>query len=304
MGAIIFDSLLFEKIWGSDYFKREMKNTDNDHIGEMWTLSAIENSETTAINGKYAGKKLSEIYGDKSVFGENKIDKFPVLVKLIATSDNLSVQVHPNDEYARKNENSFGKTEGWLVADCDESSKIVIGHKAKDRAAFENAISEKKVMDMLNFTEVKKGDFYPIPSGTVHAIGKNLLIIEVQQSSDITYRLYDYDRLDKNNKKRELHIQKALDVISYDKYNEKTLNINKYDDVMVWDNNYFSVELKTINGEEEITTDDNYCMCSVVDGQLSTEGINLYLCQSFIVPVNDKVKVYGNGKLFLVKSKI
>lgn len=304
MSAIVFDSLLFEKIWGSDFFKNKMKNTDNDQIGEMWTLSAIKNCETTVINGKYKGKKLSELYNNKSIFGTNLVDKFPILIKLIATSDDLSVQVHPNDDYALRHENSFGKTEGWLVVDKSDNSKIVIGHNAKDRLDFEKAIENKNIASLLNFTDVKKGDFYPIPSGTVHAIGKDLLIIEIQQSSDITYRLYDYDRLDKNGKLRQLHIDKALDVVNYENYNENIVNINNSNSITIWNNNYFSIEFKTIEGELKIQAEDTYLICTVIDGTLSVENINLFLCQSFIIPVSDSAIITGKGKLFITKSKI
>lgn len=303
MSAIVFDSLLFEKIWGSDYFKNVMKNTDNDHIGEMWTLSAIKNSETKAINGDFCGKKLDELFFDKSLFGECKTDKFPVLIKLIATSDDLSVQVHPNDDYAQKNENSFGKTEGWLIVEKSENSKIVIGHNAKEKADFEKALENKNIASLLNFKEIQKGDFYPIPSGTVHAIGKDLLIIEIQQSSDITYRLYDYDRPDKNGKLRELHINKALDVIDYDKYDANVKNINNMQEKLVWDNQYFSVDMEKIDGELELKTSNEYLICTVIDGNLSVENIDLYLCQSFIVPINSIAKITGNGKLFITKVK-
>lgn len=305
MGAIVFNYIFFSKIWGSNRLKNDLKLTNLDNVGEMWTLSSINDKQTIALNGEYKGKSLSELYKDKNLFGDNNVDEFPLLVKIITTSDNLSVQVHPDDEYALKMENCSGKTEGWFILDCDEDSKIVIGHNAKSHSDFVKYLNENDFKSLLNYKQVKNGEFYPIPSGTVHAIGKNIMILEIQQSSDITYRLYDYDRVDNQGNKRELHIDKALNVINYGKYLENVNNYLFYDSLKpIWDNQFFSVYVEKIVGEKYIQSNEKYLTCCVVSGQLEVEEIKLVEGQSFIIPINQTTTIIGNGVVATVISKL
>ena len=221
---------LKERIWGGTYFKDVLKITQSEEpIGELWSCSGHEEGESIILNDTYKGKKLSEVFlNHKELFNNSKLNDFPILIKLIATSDKLSVQVHPNDEYARLNENQYGKTEGWLILDEKEDSSLVIGHNATNKEELITYIQNDDYSHLLNEIKVKKGDFYPIPSGTIHALGKNLVLLEIQQSSDVTYRFYDYHRKDKNGNERPLHVQKALDVTSFEKYD---FNINNIDDL-------------------------------------------------------------------------
>lgn len=199
-------------IWGGNRLREDFfKVSDKDRIAETWELSCHPDGESIIANGEFKGKTLSEyieIKG-KKILGTNfKGGDFPILIKFIDAKDNLSVQVHPNDEYARRVENSFGKTEMWYVIDCEEGATLVCGFKgnpSKDeiRAHIEN----DTIMEILNSVPVKKGDVFFIEAGTVHAIGKNILIAEIQQNSNTTYRLYDFGR------GREVHIDKSLDVI-------------------------------------------------------------------------------------------
>lgn len=199
-------------IWGGNRLREDFfKVSDKDRIAETWELSCHPDGESIISNGEFKGKTLSEyieIKG-KKILGTNfKGGDFPILIKFIDAKDNLSVQVHPNDEYARRVENSFGKTEMWYIIDCEEGATLVCGFKgnpSKDeiRARIEN----DTIMEILNSVPVKKGDVFFIEAGTVHAIGKNILIAEIQQNSNTTYRLYDFGR------GREVHIDKSLDVI-------------------------------------------------------------------------------------------
>ena len=235
---------LKERIWGSTYFKNQLNITDQDSIGEMWSCSGYEGSDSIIENGDFKGETLSSLFKNhKELFNNSKLNEFPILVKLIATSDDLSVQVHPDDKYAREVENQLGKTEGWLILDADSSSNIVVGHRAKNKEELIKYVENDDYENLLIKRNVKKGDFFPIPSGTIHALGKGIVLLEVQQSSDVTYRFYDYHRKDKNGNERELHVQKAIDVTDYVPYTNQIFNCLGKDKCIVWDNQYFQVVL-------------------------------------------------------------
>lgn len=185
---------------------------------EDWLISAHKNGISTVSCGKFAGMGLDELYEKhRELFNNVDPQEFPLLVKIIDAKDDLSVQVHPEDAYAKAYENSLGKTECWYVLDCSYDSDIIVGQKTRSKSELIDALLDKKMMNYLNVLDVNRGDFFYIESGTVHAIRSNTKILEIQQSSDITYRLYDYMRRDNNGKLRELHIEKGLDVIDYSK---------------------------------------------------------------------------------------
>ena len=208
---------LKEAIWGGtrlfDLGKGEGESLAN--IAESWELSFVEGDESK-IDGVPVGELLSrdELYSEDFGFGA-----FPVLTKFIDARDNLSVQVHPSDEYALKNEGMYGKTEAWYVVDCDEGAGLYLGFdKSYTKDEIREAVQSGEIEKMLSFKKVKAGDFFFIPAGTVHAIGKGVLIFEIQQSSTLTYRLYDYKRRDSLGRERELHLDKALEVLKPEVY--------------------------------------------------------------------------------------
>ena len=211
---LLLSAPLKEVIWGGNYFKDVLNVTTSDEkIGEMWSCSAHKNGQSIIKNGCFKGKTLEYVYKNhKELFDNSSLDEFPILVKLIATTDKLSVQVHPNDEYALKYENQYGKTEGWLILDENENSEIVIGHNAKNKEELIEYINNDDYDGLLRKKVVKTGEFYPIPSGTIHALGANIVLLEIQQSSDVTYRFYDYHRKDAMGNERPLHINKAVEV--------------------------------------------------------------------------------------------
>lgn len=202
-------SVLKDIIWGGKLLSEQYGKGDKDQkIAEAWVLSCRNDGENIIENGEFAGKPLSELYPDK--------DNFPLLIKLIDACDKLSVQVHPDDNYAKKEGLPAGKTEMWYILDAKEGAKLVYGMN-KDIPLSDDEIklaaSNGTLEKYLNYAEVKKGDVFFIPAGLVHAIGEGILIAEVQQNSNTTYRMYDYDRKDKDGNKRELHIDKAVEVI-------------------------------------------------------------------------------------------
>lgn len=309
MDEILFLSApLKERIWGGNYFKDVLKVTDSSSkYGELWSCSGHKEGESIILNGTYKGHTLSAIFKNhRELFNNSTLDEFPILVKLIATSDKLSVQVHPDDEYAKKYENQYGKTEGWLILDSKEDSSIIIGHNAKNKEELINYIKNDDYINLLNEIRVKKGEFYPIPSKTIHALGKNLVILEVQQSSDVTYRFYDYHRKDKEGKERQLHVKKAIDVTSYEKYNFQIKNVIEENIETIWKNQYFEVNSYQVNQKFEFNnSNSDYYIVSIIEGQVSVDGTELTLGKSFIVTSKCKtLKLEGKGRILITRSLI
>ncbi|MBM6774301.1 mannose-6-phosphate isomerase, class I [Olsenella profusa] len=216
---LIFPEPIFhEKIWGgrrlADDFGYQIPDGP---IGECWAISAHPNGDCVVAGGAWAGRHLSELWDEhRELFGDAEGDRFPLLVKIIDAKENLSVQVHPDDAYAAEHENgSLGKRECWYVLAADPDTKIVIGQRAHDRAELASMIEEGRWDDLLNLVPCRPGDFFRIEPGCVHAIQGGTMVLETQQSSDVTYRVYDYDRVGDDGKPRELHIQQSLDVVDY-----------------------------------------------------------------------------------------
>ena len=186
-----------------------------DDTGEAWVISANAHGASTVMGGTYDGQTLDSLWENhRELFGGMEGKEFPLLVKVIDANDHLSIQVHPDDAYAFVHENgSQGKTECWYILDCDEGADIIIGHHAKSREELKQMIAEDRWDDLLRKFSIRKGDFFYIPAGTVHAIRKGTLLLEVQQNSDTTYRLYDYGRL-QDGKPRQLHLKESMDVIT------------------------------------------------------------------------------------------
>ncbi|MFP4078469.1 MAG: type I phosphomannose isomerase catalytic subunit, partial [Candidatus Izemoplasmataceae bacterium] len=206
--------VLKSKMWGGEKLKHLFNfESDLENIGECWGISGYEESESVLLDGPYAGKTLSWLWKKrKDLFGHHESKEFPILVKLIDAADDLSIQVHPDDAYAKKHENSFGKAECWYILDADEKTEIIIGHKAKTYDEFKQYVEANKFEALVNQYPVQKGDTFHIEPGTIHAIKKGTVLLEIQQSSDVTYRFYDYDRLF-NGEKRPLHLKEAMDVV-------------------------------------------------------------------------------------------
>jgi len=220
---IKFKSILQEKIWGGTKLKTLLKKDSNkNNIGESWEISAVENSISVVANGPYKGQTINNLIQTyKANFLGGKVFEtfgleFPLLIKFIDAKEALSIQLHPNDTLAKKRHNSFGKTEMWYVMQADEEAKLIVGFKKDtDKATYLEYLKNNKIADLLNADIVKPGDVYFIPTGRIHAIGAGVLLAEIQQTSDITYRIYDWDRRDSSGKGRELHTDLALEAIDY-----------------------------------------------------------------------------------------
>lgn len=217
MQPLILIPPIKDYIWGGTKLRDEFgKECKLERLAESWELSCHKDGGSVIANGEYAGKTLAEYIEERpETLGTNcgRFEFFPVLIKLIDACDNLSVQVHPDNEYAQRVEGEYGKTEMWYIVDCDEGASLIYGFKEEiSKEDFREAIETNTLLDKVNSVPVKKGDVFFINSGTLHAIGRGILIAEIQQNSNTTYRVYDYGRVGTDGKPRELHIEKALDV--------------------------------------------------------------------------------------------
>ena len=308
MYPIRFENIYFEKIWGGRDFEDFRDNLPEGEIGETWDVSCHENGTGVVANGELKGKTFLEIIDDLGhdlVGTKVSIEKFPLLVKLINSKEKLSVQVHPGDEYAKTHENSLGKTESWYVVDAKPGAKLIVGTKNCDKATFAKAIEEGKSEDYLNIIEVKKGDFFLINSGLVHAICEGLVIAEIQQNSDITYRVYDYGR------PREIHVEKSLDVIDFDLEainlsNNEVQEFDGFKKVEFCDSEYFGVEKFDIATEwQDESKKEKFFILTCVEGAGVIEGENfseeIKKGDSFLIPAS-LGKYTVKGKIEVLKS--
>ena len=274
MDKIVFLEPVFcERIWGGRNLEKFNFSIPQGNIGEAWVIAAHDNGSSKIINGQLAGLTLKEAYEKQpTLFTEKTYDKFPLLIKILDASDNLSVQVHPEDDYARVNENGeLGKTECWYVLDAKEDAKLVYGHTAKTKEEFNSKIDAEQWDELFIEENVKTGDFFYIPAGTLHAIGEGILIYEVQQNSDTTYRVYDYDRVDKEGNARELHIEKTKDVtaVPFEKVQleQEVYEVGNIKVTQLAEERYFGVYKIEVSGEAELTKNDTGNLFTVLEGQ-------------------------------------
>ena len=281
-------------LWGGSYFQKYGKS-DLDVVSELWEVSFRGDDSSVIASGEEAGKKINEV-ASKEDLGPNvnKFPYFPCLVKLIDANDNLSVQVHPSDDYALKYEHSYGKSEMWHIISNEPGSGLYVGlNKDYAREEIEEALNNGNIINCLNFFEVKPGDTFIINPGTIHAIGKGVRLIEIQQNSNLTYRLFDYHRVDKNGNPRELHIKKALDVIDYRKYEVETRN-NEY----LADNQYFTVKEITFDNEIElIANDKSFISFTFLEGEGLVNDIPFNQYDTFFLPYGKSCLIKGKGKV-------
>ena len=311
MYPIKFENLYYDKIWGGRDLEEFRTNLPLGNIGESWDIACHDNGMSIVSNGKYKGKSLQElikIYGKELVGSKIDINKFPLLVKLINSKEKLSVQVHPNDEYAKKVENSYGKTEAWYVVDAKPGASLIVGTRNCDKEVFAKAIKEGRTEEYLNKIEVKKGDCFLINSGLVHAICEGVIIAEIQQNSDITYRIYDYGR------PREIHVEKSLDVIDFslkaiNASERKLEKFKEYEKGILCSCEYFTIEKYIINGSVlETSSIEKFFILTCVEGlgEITTkdnEKIVVTKGDSILIPATlGEYKIEGN--LTLLKSYV
>ena len=320
---IKFKPRIKERIWGGQAIlkkkgKAASRLAKDKLYGESWDLSSVKGDISVVSNGFLKGNNLEEIIevymGE--LIGEKNFEQygleFPLLIKYLDCNDRLSVQVHPDDALAEERHNSFGKTEAWYVVDCKPGASIYLGFKDLNltREEYIAAVAESRLEELLNKVEVKPGDVFFIPAGTVHALGAGLEVVEVQQTSDVTYRIYDWDRVDGQGKSRELHTSLAVDAIDYEAYAE--LLHRKYDlkrggEAKVIECDYFTMTLHDIAGNKELDRSslDSFVVLIALNGsvRIIADGNDESLDEGEVIlipaEVND-ITIEGNAKLMEV----
>ena len=282
-------------IWGGSKLKTEFhKETSLDPVAESWELAAHKDGTSG-----FAGEDfdLGELFASHREFiGKNadKFERFPMMIKLIDAKNNLSVQVHPSDEYALSHENSYGKTEMWYVVEAEEGAGLYIGFdRDVTEEEFRTLIAQNRLQEVLHFLPVKPGEWYFIEAGTVHAIGKGVVIAEVQQNSNLTYRLYDYGRVGADGKPRELHVEKGVKVSKLSAYvPDKRTSCE-----------YFSCESIALSGEKKFVADENSFVAFVImDGSLTVGGAAFAKGDTVFVPAGyGEFSLCGEAKLVSVR---
>jgi len=270
---------MHEKIWGGTKLRDEFGyEIPSDKVGEYWAISAHPNGVSTVKNGRFAGQKLDTLYAEhRELFGDRSEPVFPLLTKILDANDWLSVQVHPDDAYGLKHEGELGKTECWYIIAADEGAEIIYGHSAKSKEELREQIESKNWDQLLTKVKVKAGDFFYVPSGTMHAIGSGILILETQQSSDTTYRVYDFDRKDDAGNLRELHLEKSIDVLNIgEPANSRPVNlqVDNLSSTLLVANDFFAVYKWELTGQADFTKTADYTLNSVLNGQgqLTVDG--------------------------------
>jgi mannose-6-phosphate isomerase len=279
-----FEPILKERIWGGTKLKTFLNKPITSNItGESWEISTVENDVSVVANGSLKGKSLNELINEfpEAVLGTKVYDQFgkqfPLLFKYLDAREDLSIQLHPNDELAKKRHNSFGKTEMWYVMQADTDAQLIVGFKEKSSPEeYIKNLNNKTLLTILDSKKVKQGDVFMLDTGTIHAIGAGIVIAEIQQTSDITYRVYDFDRVDANGKTRELHIDLALEALNYEKiqsqrFYSKTENIANE----IVNCNYFTTNFIPLDGNIEIyknQTSFTVYMCVEGDFKLTFEN--------------------------------
>lgn len=307
---LFLDPVCTHNIWGGSKLREVFGYpVEGDDLGECWGISAHPEGDGTVRSGAYEGCKLSELWEKHpELFGNLDYDRYPLLTKIIDAQDDLSIQVHPDDVYAKEHENgSLGKTECWYIMDCKENATLVIGHNAKSKEELEEMVHGGKWQELIREIPIRKGDFIQIDPGTVHAIKADTLILETQQNSAITYRLYDYGRL-QNGKSRELHIDKSLDVITVPAKSaeDSVKSISELPENRL--NQIYTCEKYTIfkmdvNGSASFEQNCPFLAASVLEGEGTVDGAEVRGGDHFIIPAG-----YGTvemtGRMSLILSTV
>lgn len=299
-----FQPLFKYRMWGGKKLKTELnKDYREESIGESWEISDVKNDATLVKNGELAGKSIQDLINEfgSAFLGEKVLkqfgSEFPLLIKFIDAKTPLSIQVHPSDELARARHQSFGKNEMWYVMQADEGAELIAGFKKQiSNEEYISILEKGEILEVLHSQKVVAGDVFNIPTGRVHAIGAGVLLAEIQQTSDITYRIYDYDRVDaKTGQKRELHTQQAVDAIDFtvaSKYTTDYELTNNVSNELVH-TPYFKTNILDLNGKITVNHSEK-------------DSFVIYMCVSgkATLRYNDKLYNLNNGETILLPSSL
>lgn len=313
---LFFKPIFQERIWGGEKIKTLLgKSISEKLIGESWELSTVNGCVSEIVNGQFSGQSFLEVIQQfpHEILGEKVVETygldFPLLFKFLDAQDDLSIQLHPNDALAQKRHNSKGKTEMWYVLDAEEDARLIVGfNKNVTLQEYKEAVSNNVLVESLNQIPVNKGDVFYIPAGTVHAIGKGLVIAEIQQTSDVTYRIYDWDRVDENGVSRELHTEEALEAIDFNLKSESVTyakipnQLNTIVESPYFKTSYLNIDQSYIweNSKNE------FAVFMVVEGSgqlLAAAVYDLVMGNTFLIPAAVK-EVCFKGKLSLLEVRV
>ena len=311
-----FYPILKERLWGGTKLGTRLgKSISSDFNGESWEISGVNGDVSIISNGHLEGKDLQQIIDTypEELLGKTNVrrfgNEFPILIKFIDAKKDLSIQLHPNDELARTRHNSYGKTEMWYVMDSDPGSELIIGfNKDVSLEEYKSSLENNKLSELMNYVPVKEGDAFFINTGKVHAIGAGILLAEIQQTSDVTYRIYDFNRRDKDGNLRELHTELALDAIDYSRKDDFVVNYDKDSDepnTMV-QSPYFTTYYWQLTRSKEIdlSTKDSFSiyLCIEGDAELESEGVTttLNMGETVLIPASaDSLTIHTQGASIL-----
>src|SRR6056297_1883058 len=278
-----FKPILKERLWGGTKLKDVLnKPIDSDITGESWELSGVQGDISEVSNGNLEGTSLKNLIDDqgKALLGKSVVERFgkefPILIKFIDAKQDLSIQLHPNDQLAKERHNSFGKTEMWYIMDADTGAELIVGfNKDVTKSEYAKSLESDSLLDLLNYEKVKEGDTFFINTGKIHAIGAGVLLAEIQQTSDVTYRIFDFNRRDKDGNLRELHTGMALDAIDYKKKDDFKVDYDKTSDcgnIMV-DSPYFKTTYLNLTHDliQDTSTRDSFTIYMAVGGTAHIE---------------------------------
>ena len=317
-----FKTIFKDKIWGGEKIKTYLGKDFSPlpNCGETWEISGVKTDVSVIANGPLTGTSLADLLAtEKEHLVGKKVyqhfgKEFPLLVKFIDANDDLSIQVHPNDELAKKRHNSFGKTEMWYVIQADKGASLISGFNQKlDKELYLKKFNEGKLNDILNKEEVQADDVFFLPAGRVHTIGKGLLIAEIQQTSDITYRIYDFDRVDDKGNKRELHTTEALDAIDYHYYEDIKTNYeqSKNKVIKLVECPYFTTNVLdyTKNTQRDYTSLDSFVIHVCLEGSYvlnyGIEELPVNMGDCILIPATtDKVEISTTKGFKILESYI
>lgn len=281
-----FKPILKERLWGGTKLNNVLgKPIESEITGESWELSGVDGDISVVSHGPLEGLSLQELIEKegKNLLGESVVERFgldfPILIKFIDAQKDLSIQLHPHDDLAKKRHNSFGKTEMWYIMDADPGSKLIVGfNKTVEKEEYVKSLEEDTLLDLMNYEEVKEGDTFFINTGKIHAIGAGVLLAEIQQTSDITYRVFDFNRKDKNGNLRELHTDLALDAIDYEKKDDFKVSYAKQPNAhnSMVESPYFKTNFLDLDDSMtiDLSTRDSFSiyMCVGGEGNVSNDA--------------------------------
>lgn len=305
IGLLKFQPIFHYRIWGGDKLKTVLhKNYSEENIGESWEISGVPGNETEVLTGSLKGETLAtltnkfenQLVGEKcfKAFG----DEFPILIKFLDAATALSVQVHPDDELAKERHNSLGKNEMWYIMNADKDANLLIGFKEQlNKEDFKKTVQNGTLMEVINSIQVNKGELYYLPAGRVHAIGAGVMLAEIQQTSDVTYRVYDYDRVDKTTgEKRELHVEESVDAIDFSMVENYRTDYRKEKNVSntMIDTPFFKTNYINFDAQTELKYAENQSfkifICTEGSAVLTIEGQQEKIMkgETIFLPANEK----------------